>query len=82
LPHVHLGRNAFAQNVGQTRRGKKPHDPSPDHPDQGHLAQPLLDAFASVLCRQGGRETASATGSPNIYLYDAKVSVLGEYIWG
>lgn len=53
LPHLHLGRNAFAQNVCQTSRGKKPHDPSPDHPDQAHLAQPLLDAFASVPCRQG-----------------------------
>jgi hypothetical protein len=50
LPHL---RNAFAQSVCQTTRGKKLHDPSPDHPDQGHLAQPLLEACASVLCRQG-----------------------------
>ena len=42
----------FTQSVCQTERGKKPHDPSPNHPDQGHLAQPLLEACASVLHRQ------------------------------
>ena len=51
LPHLHLGRNAFAQKrrPDQTRQEAARSITT----DQGHLAQPLLDAFDSVLCRQG-----------------------------
>jgi hypothetical protein len=52
------------KNVGQTRRGKKPHDPSPQTKDIWLSPCSTPSTACSV-----DKETAAAMGSPNIYFF-------------